>query len=62
MSDKSREQRIRHKKGNLQRRVSFRITPDQASELDKMIQKGMNPSFEFRSLFDKMMHTRGRRF
>lgn len=62
MSDKSREQRIRHKKGNLRRKVSFRITPDQASELERMIQNGMNPSFEFRIVFDKMMQSRRRRF
>jgi len=62
LSDKSREQRIRHKKGNLRRKVSFRITPDQASELERMIQNGMNPSFEFRIVFDKMMQSRRRRF
>jgi len=61
LSDKSREQNIRHKKGNLRRRVSFRITPDQASELERMIQRGMNPSFEFRNLFDKMMVHKWRR-
>lgn len=66
MSDKSREQKIRGKRGkrgNLRRKVSFRITPDQATELERMIDHGMNPSIHFREALDKMMHdARGRRF
>lgn len=55
MDRRSREKRIRSRKGNLQRRVSFRITPKQSDELDRLIQRGMNPSSQFRSVFDKML-------
>jgi len=47
----------------LNRKVSFRITDSQARELDRMIRKGMNPSIQFRNVFDKMMReSRRRRF
>lgn len=62
MSDKSRE-KIRVRGGNLRRKVSFRITPDQATELERMIGRGMNPSIHFREALDRMMRdARGRRF
>jgi len=47
MSDKS-------DKRNLNRKVSFRITDSQAKELDRMIKNGMNPSIQFRNVFDKI--------
>jgi len=48
MSDKSDRRK-------LNRKVSFRITDFQARELDKMIKRGMNPSIQFRNVFDRML-------
>lgn len=52
MSDKRRK---------LTRRVSFRITDNQSRSLDRMIRDGMNPSTQFRRVFDRMMKDAKRR-
>jgi len=39
----------------LKRKVSFRITEVQAREFEKMQRRGMNPSIQFRNVFDKML-------
>jgi len=41
--------------------VSFRITPKQAEELERLINRGMNPSSEFRNALDSMMNNAKRR-
>lgn len=46
---------VSDKRRRLTRRVSFRITDNQSRSLDRMIQNGMNPSLQFRRVFDRMM-------
>lgn len=51
------------KDDRLKRKVSFRITDRQDRDLDRLIKKGMNPSFLFRVTMDKMLKdSRRRRF